>query len=145
MSPEKEKILCQKYPKIFRSQKDNSEPLEMWGLECNDGWFELIDTLCTKIQSHIDWRSKNIQDAEQLESLQVVADQIKDKFGGLRFYVHGGDDTTNAFISFAESMSTKICETCGQPGKQQGDRGWIHTACDPCLEKRAWRKHIEES
>lgn len=140
MSPEKEKILCEKYPKIFKLPEVNDGPLDTWGLECDDGWFEIIDTLCSKIQSHIDWRTKNIQDAEQLENFQVVAEQIKEKFGGLRFYVTGGDDITEAFISFAETMSLKICETCGNPGKQQGDRGWIHTACDPCFEKRAWRK-----
>lgn len=140
MSPEKEKVLCQKYPKIFKSHQDSKQPIDMWGLECNDGWFTLIDTLCGKIQSHIDWRSKSVQDVEQLEELQVTAEQVKEKFGGLRFYVLGGDDVTSAFISFAETMSYKICETCGQPGKQQGDRGWIHTACDPCYEKRAWRK-----
>ena len=140
MSPEKEKILCQKYPKIFKFPGDVNEPIDMWGLECDDGWFELIDTLCDKIQSHIDWRSRDIQDAETAENLQVVAEQIKEKFGSLRFYVRGGDDTTDAFISFAETMSLKICETCGQPGKQQSGRGWIHTACDPCFEKRAWRK-----
>ena len=142
MSPEKEKILCQKYPKIFKSRSNSEQPLDTWGLECDDGWFDLIDTLCGKIQSHIDWRSKNFQDIEQLEELQVVAEQVKEKFGGLRFYVSGGDDTTNAFISFAETMSHKICETCGNPGKQQGDKGWIHAACDPCFEKRAWRKTL---
>jgi hypothetical protein len=139
MSPEKDLLLRQKYPKIFKSSTHNEEPLDMWGLECDDGWFELIDTLCSKIQSHVDWRSSNIQDVEELENLQVVAEQIKEKFGGLRFYVTGGDDITEAFISFAETMSYKICETCGQPGKQQDDRGWIHTACDPCFEKRARR------
>lgn len=139
MSPEKEKILCEKYPKIFKASDFNSEPIDMWGLECDDGWFDLIDTLCNKIQSHIDWRSKNIQDVEELSNLQVVAQQVKEKFGGLRFYVIGGDDITESFISFAETMSLKICETCGNPGKQQGDRGWIHTACNPCFEKRARR------
>jgi hypothetical protein len=139
MSPEKEKILCEKYPKIFKSSQHNDEPIEMWGFECNDGWFELIDTLCNKIQSHVDWRSKNLQDASELEDLQVKAEQVKEKFGGLRFYVSRGDDIIDAFISFAETMSMKICETCGQPGQQKNVSGWIHTACDPCFEKRAWR------
>jgi hypothetical protein len=139
MSPEKDLLLRQRYPKIFKVSEHNDEPLDMWGFECDDGWFELIDTLCSKIQSHVDWRSKNIQDVTILETLQVVAQQVKEKFGGLRFYVNGGDDVTDAFISFAETMSMKICEVCGQSGKQQGDRGWIHTACDPCFEKRAWR------
>jgi len=145
MSPEKDLLLRQRYPKIFKSSQHNDEPLDMWGIECDDGWFELIDTLCSKIQSHIDWRSKNVQDASTIEELQVVAQQVKEKFGGLRFYVVGGDDVTDAFISFAETMSMKICETCGQPGKQQSDNGWIHTTCDSCLEKRAWRSNSEES
>ena len=139
MSPEKDRILRKKYPKIFKDSEYQKEPLEFWGIECDDGWFELIDTLCNRIQSHVDWRSKDVQDAEQLENLQVIAQQIKEKFGGLRFYVTGGDDITEAFISFAETMSYKICETCGQPGRQQDDRGWIHTSCDPCFEKRARR------
>lgn len=139
MSPEKDLLLRQRYPKIFKTSTHNDEPLDMWGFECGDGWFELINALCSKIQSHVDWRSKNIQDIEALENLQVVAEQIKEKFGGLRFYVRGGDDSTDAFISFAETMSTKICETCGNLGKQQSVSGWIHTACDPCFEKRAWR------
>lgn len=145
MSPEKDLALRQKYPKIFKTIQVDNKTLDIWGFECEDGWFELIDTLCGKIQSHIDWRSRSIRSKDELDDLQVVAQQVKEKFGGLRFYTYGGDDITNAFISFAESMSMKICETCGQPGKQQGDRGWIHTACDPCLEKRSWRKHHEES
>jgi len=140
MSPEKDLALRQKYPKIFKTTQVDNKTLDIWGFECEDGWFELIDTLCGKIQSHIDWRSRSIRSKDELDDLQVVAQQVKEKFGGLRFYAYGGDDITNAFISFAESMSMKICETCGQPGKQQGDRGWIHTACDPCLEKRSWRK-----
>lgn len=139
MSPEKDLLLRQKYPKIFRSSQYENDAVGIWGLECDDGWFELVDTLCGKIQSHIEWRSKNVQNADELEDLQVVAQQVKEKFGGLRFYVVGGDDITEAFISFAETMSLKICETCGNPGKQQSDRGWIHTACDPCFEKRARR------
>lgn len=138
MSPEKEKILFEKYPKIFKKEGSN-EPTGFYGFECYDGWFELIETLCDKIQSHVDWRTKNIQDPTEAHDLQVTALQVKEKFGGLRFYAGGGDDVTDAFISFAETMSMKICETCGNPGKQQGDRGWIHTACDPCFEKRAWR------
>ena len=141
MSPEKEKILCEKYPKIFKIEKIN-EPLGIWGVECDDGWFELIDTLCNKIQSHIDWRARNVQDVSIIDNLQVVAEQIKEKFGGLRFYVTGGDDATDAFISFAETISLKTCENCGHPGQQKSISGWIHTACDPCFEKRAWRKML---
>lgn len=59
---------------------------------------------------------------------QVVAVQVKEKFGGLRFYVDGGDEVTHAYITMAESMSGVTCEACGAPGKT-GGRGWIRTLC----------------
>ena len=141
MTPEKDAILRQKYPKIFKNSEFQQEPIEMWGLECGEGWFNIIDTLCEKIQKHVDRRESNVQDATMLEGLQVVADQVKEKFGGLRFYAHGGDDITDALISYAETISFRVCETCGASGKQHTAAGWVHTACDPCFEKRAWRKN----
>ena len=60
---------------------------------------------------------------------QVVAVQVKEKFGGLRFYVNGATEEMYNFISFAESMSYKTCEVCGSPGKTYTD-GWHQTLCD---------------
>ena len=83
MTPEKDAILRQKYPKIFSRSEFSSEPLDMWGFECADGWFNLIDTLCNKIQKHIDQKEKEAKDPAEVEGLQVVAQQVKEKFGGL--------------------------------------------------------------
>lgn len=94
------------------------------GVCAGEGWSDMIETLCADIQSYIDWRNKR---GDKIE--QVVVAQIKEKFGGLRFYVDGGDEYTSGMISFAESMSLKICETCGKPGKRHGT-GWIKTSCD---------------
>lgn len=143
MTPEKDALLRSKYPKIFARSEYEKEPIDLWGLECGDGWFNLIDSLCNKIQKHVDRRAANIQDATELENIQVVAQQVKEKFGGLRFYVSGGDDITDALISFAETMSFKICETCGNSATQKNVGTWIHTSCDPCFEKRAWRQNEE--
>lgn len=140
MTPEKDTVLRQKYPKIFRKPEHASEPFDLWGFECNDGWFELIDTLCNRIQKHVDYRTSVTQDPDELEHIQVVAQQVKEKFGGLRFYVVGGDDITEALINFAESVSFKVCETCGNQGSKKTIGTWIHTSCDPCFEKRAWRQ-----
>jgi len=63
------------------------------------------------------------------ETHQVVAAQVKEKFGTLRFYINAGDDVAYALVSLAESMSARTCETCGSPGKSRG-RGWIYVACD---------------
>ena len=59
---------------------------------------------------------------------QVTLDQVKEKFGTLRFYYAGGDDEISGMVRMAESMSAVTCEECGSPGTQtQG--GWIKTAC----------------
>lgn len=60
---------------------------------------------------------------------QVVADQVKEKFGTLRFYYHGGDEQIYGMVRMAESMSAVTCEECGTPGKIRNG-GWIRTLCD---------------
>jgi len=59
---------------------------------------------------------------------QVTLDQVKEKFGTLRFYYSGGDDYISGLVSMAESMSGVTCEECGKPGTQTGG-GWIKTVC----------------
>ena len=59
---------------------------------------------------------------------QVTLDQVKEKFGTLRFYYQGGDDTISGMVRMAESMSGVTCEECGKPGTQTSG-GWIKTVC----------------
>ena len=66
---------------------------------------------------------------------QVTLDQIKEKFGTLRFYYTGGDDYISGMVSLAESMSGVTCEECGNPGDRRGG-GWVRTLCHPCEEAR---------
>jgi len=68
---------------------------------------------------------------------QVVADQIKEKFGTLRFYYHGGDDMVDGMVRMAESMSGVTCETCGNPG-QMRNGGWVRTLCDKHAEEQGY-------
>jgi len=63
------------------------------------------------------------------EVVQVTVDQIKEKFGTLRFYYTGGDDYIDGLVSMAEAMSSVTCESCGNPGKSTGG-GWIRTLCE---------------
>ena len=76
---------------------------------------------------------------------QVTLDQIKEKFGTLRFYYTGGDDYISGMVSLAESMTGVTCEGCGNPGKTRGG-GWVHTYCEPCEEARelARKKYDDE-
>jgi hypothetical protein len=65
---------------------------------------------------------------------QVVAIQVKEKFGTLRFYYRGGDDVVSGIERMAESMSAVTCETCGAPGVTRSG-GWIQTLCDTHAEE----------
>lgn len=57
-----------------------------------------------------------------------VAVQVKEKFGGLRFYANNCDDRASSLISFAELMSETTCEVCGRRGKITGP-GWLRCLC----------------
>ena len=158
MRKELDETLCAKYPLIFRDRHENMQVTAMcWGFECGDGWYNIIDILCglltsdyrqaesryESIKDKVDqpqWEgSKNIITQEKIdetkakldeETLKVpVAVQVKEKFGGLRFYVNGATDKHWSYINFAESMSYRTCEECGAPGKTYTD-GWHTTLCD---------------
>ena len=57
--------------------------------------------------------------------------QVKEKFGGLRFYMTGGTDEIFDLIEKAEALSYKTCESCGAPGTQSNSK-WITTLCEDC-------------
>ena len=135
MTEEEDKALCEKYPKIFKNRNGSiQETCMAWGFECGSGWFDIIDILCHEMQNHVDWKSKDLS-GEEKESLQVVADQVKEKFGTLRFYYSGGDDVIEGMVSMAESISHRICEECGCPGDPRKG-SWIKTLCDKCDDER---------
>jgi hypothetical protein len=63
------------------------------------------------------------------EVTQVIVAQIKEKFGGLRFYYDGGDDEVHGMVRMAEAWADVACEECGAIGKRR-DGDWIRTLCD---------------
>lgn len=128
MNEELDKKLVEKYPKIFANRNGDMRTTAMyWGFECDDGWYWLIDNLCNSIQTYID-------NNPHLEITQVIATQVKEKFGGLRFYITGGDDIIEGMIWLAENMSFNMCEKCGnKENVSQTASGWIKTLCDKCL------------
>jgi hypothetical protein len=179
MSPELDEGLVAKYPKIFNNRYSDMRVTAMcWGFSHGDGWYNIIDMMCSNIQNHIDhtrkersralrynralsrstkdnveplvkyfshgrevndWHIKmSHEDFDDIEPQckivppacpQVVASQVKEKFGTLRFYYSGGDDYVSGVIRFAESMSCVTCEVCGAPGETSG-RSWIRTLCE---------------
>jgi len=139
MRLELDELLCKKYPKMMVNRnKDMKETCMCWGFECGDGWFTLLDHLMGNIQNHIDWTNRNSEVVQQ-----VTLDQVKEKFGSLRFYYTGGDDYIRGMVTMAESMSGVICEECGAQAKTNWPKtendvigGWVRTICEPCEEAR---------
>lgn len=131
--------LIDKYQKIFQINDGRRlEPFPMFGIECGDGWYDLLDRLCGLIQDHMDWQNKqrdgflknnphNVEIPKEIS--QVTVSQIKEKFGTLRFYYDGEDEYIHGLVSMAEAMSEVICEECGDRGQLRG-QGWFYTACD---------------
>jgi hypothetical protein len=74
---------------------------------------------------------------------QVTLDQVKEKFGTLRFYYTGGDEAIDGMVRMAESMSGCTCEVCGNPGRRVGG-GWITTLCKEHAEARGIYQEDEE-
>ena len=131
MKQELDKLLCEKYPKMMVNRNKNMQETCMcWGFECGDGWFNILDQLMGNIQHHIDWKNRK----EEVVA-QVTLDQVKEKFGTLRFYYSGGDDAIDGMVRMAESMSGVTCEECSAPAQTHGP-GWIRTICEPCETKR---------
>jgi len=117
MKRELQDKLYKKYPKIL---KEASLPV-------GDGWYKIMDELCNKIQNHIK-RNK-------LKHIRVV--QIKEKFGGLRFYINESSEEIYEYVYKAEEESLVTCEECGSKDRVKQIRGdWIATLCYKCAEER---------
>ena len=138
MKQELQAKLYEKYPKIFAQKDLNMRQTAMcWGVECGDGWFWLLDQLCDYLQFNID----------NNKHPQIEAVQVKEKFGGLRFYINGGTDKQYEVIHFAENLSNSICEWCGTTKDVSQTEGWVVTLCPECMEKykeghRPWREEV---
>lgn len=130
--------LAKRHPDLF--QKSGTDYFS-----CGEGWFDILDILCEKL-NHDAYQSRasiqhylNLGDhdraaeseldlADALDKLPVIR-QVKEKFGSLRFYADGLSDEHENYVRFAEAMSGRTCEECGDRGKSRND-GWIAVLCD---------------
>ena len=161
MTKELEKKLEEAFPFMRKGKSLEQQRAENYvddlysafGVECQDGWYDLIYELCEEIM-------KAYTDEGRL--VDLVVDQIKEKYGTLRFYYHfGGQSETiqsldvmgaggirimpksapfeekiALIVAEYEEKSAHICEDCGSPGILRPDLGWVLTLCDSCYEQR---------
>jgi hypothetical protein len=107
-------------------------------VDCGDGWFTLLKELGQKLVC-LQKRSK----------ISITTTQIKEKFGGLRFYyVESSKEPYQIgsprniwsgiiadVVHRAEERSTTICEHCGNYGEIKSKHGWLTCLCDKCRKK----------
>ena len=163
MRAELEIELAEQFP-FMRKKESLQEQMEnggisdlysAYGCEMGDGWNELIIDLCTEITAAY---------VRAGVPVDIVIDQVKEKWGALRFYYHtadhpvgihafdivgvgclrntGGDSLLEReiaeIVSKYEEKSVTVCEDCGKPGtlRKTGD---VRTLCDECFENRSRR------
>ena len=115
---------------MWESEMYDKYPKTLKGLsyfEINEGWKGLVEEITSKIE---------VVNNKYSPSSYIRAAQVKQKFGGLRYYVSieevDEQDVKHVYdiIAEAEKRSFTICEFCGQPAKQ-GKYGYtIETVCD---------------
>lgn len=140
--------LMKSYPNFFRkpnrgrhedeNRYESGGPIDVRGIECDDGWYDLLGALANRFEEHIDTlKVRGVAPDKWPRALQ-----IKEKFGELRFHVENRaelPDDLIAAIEQAERDSKSICESCGKPGVLYTGR-WHHVACEACEAQRPGRK-----
>jgi hypothetical protein len=114
------------------------------------GWYPLVSGLWDKIM-HMMLLDSFHSEGEETE-LSIGLYQLKEKFGGLRFYYNmiGLDevaiDIIQVLVSDCEHRSYSICEVCGDArnSKTRTNLGWYKTLCDLHYEE-SLKLHHEES
>ena len=131
------------YPKMFANPYG--------GFAVGQGWWTLLNLLCHEIQTYIDHQNRRrdllLRDNPHgvtipLAVEQVTVAQIKEKFGGLRFYYDGGDDYIRGLATMAEVVADRTCEECGKPGHRRSG-GWVRTLCDEHEAERQTRMRVQ--
>lgn len=126
MKKELDDKLVQEFPNLYADRNASMQVTCMcWGFP-GDGWFDLIYDLSKKLEFMI-----LLLPEEQRKEMK--ASQVKEKFGGLRFYMTLYNPEFEALIREAAQKSFHICEECGKPG-QLIRAGWLYTACVDCAK-----------
>lgn len=102
----------EKYPQNFGDEKN------FCGFDCGWGWKKLLDSIFKIMQ----------------ETDRTVG-QVKEKFGGLRFYTDDPSKEPPALkdvIRRAEIESFKVCEDCGTKKSVTTEGSWLKTLCKSC-------------
>lgn len=138
MREDLDKKLVAAFPNLYQDRfSDMKQTCMCWGFSCADGWFKLIWDLSEKLE-------RLILAIPEEERKNFRALQVKEKYGGLRFYMVCETKEMSDLIEKAELESERTCESCGRKltAKIRGKR-WVYTMCLPCELKRRLNNKIQ--
>lgn len=114
-----------RFPLLSAAAEHTEEGRRTLQLSIGAGWYSLVEELLLTLKAH---------------GIKSRPSTIKEKFGGLRFYLDfyfedNEDDIrlAHAFIDKAASSSYLICDVCGESGRLRKD-GWFRARCDAHVE-----------
>ena len=128
MRKELEQKLVERWPTWFNTKGDFRHTGMTLGFRHDDGWFDIIWRLCENLEPLV-------AVFEQATGCKFEVLQVKEKFGGLRFYANHVNDAIRERIYTAQGESLRTCEICGQPGRLRESR-WIKTLCEETYQRR---------
>lgn len=131
-------ILLTKYPflKIDEYGKKKNKIIltttELDGMP--EGWRKAFgEQMCKEIKSSMT--------KKELKNYKVL--QIKEKFGGLRWYDScGSRSVTSGIIEKYEKISFSTCVICGKPHSRFITTGWMSPYCKECWERIEEKRQI---
>ena len=136
------KELISKYPNIFQNYVGN--PGQVNWLDLPDGWTQNLDWMCGAIQNYVDCNIQYIN-GEKKVPVQPTCTQMKEKFGGLRFYTNQADDTVEGMISMTEHMCNNTCQMCGSHENLGVTAGCVSVLCVNCkTDNMLWKARNTE-
>jgi hypothetical protein len=112
--------------RVERPQIQQTKPVTVVQIKLTvgPGWHPIIDRLAADLLK-LGWDGKVLQ--------------VKEKFGGLRFYIEQDMDVLHDRIDAAKAEAYRTCEICGTPGIARSG-GWIKTLCDEHANGRPLRE-----
>jgi len=122
MREDLEQRLIQRWPNWFNVHGDPQETAMVRGFAVGDGWFDLVWRLCEDLQPLV-------AEAEERKGERFEVLQVKEKFGGLRFYVSLITDAIFDRIEAASAESLGTCDVCGKAGTLVSVTRQVATRC----------------
>jgi len=122
-----QKQLYEKYP-LTLGTRDSC--LAQRGIECGDGWYDVLDEMFGKIEAIL----SQLNQREVHGALRLS--QIKEKFARLTIYNSTSIPEIAQAVRDAEVRANTTCESCGGPGELRTG-GWMKIECDSCVARNA--------